>query len=119
MQLAFRLSLLLQYHCFMLELGTLNYFLNYKTITMSKKVLRKKIFIQSIEEISLEGLAYKISEIVDHDDVATFIALLEKSYESWDVTEVLINHFDSLKAVYLTEFKPLEQELSPKNLLDK
>ena len=86
---------------------------------MSKKILKKKVFIQSTEEMSLEGLAYKVSEIIEHDDVATFIAFLEKSYESWDVTEALINHFDSLKAVYLTEFEPSEQELSPKNLLDK
>jgi hypothetical protein len=82
------------------------------------KILKKKVYVETVQQFTLEQLAGKISEIVDHDDVATFIALLEKSYESWEVTEDLIRHFKGLEIIYNSEFKEDEREvLTPKSLL--
>lgn len=81
--------------------------------------LDKKVFIQTFQELSLSDLANTISDIVHHDDIAFFIARLDLLYESWDVTESLINHFDHIKITYLKEIKKDEQELKPKNLLSK
>lgn len=70
----------------------------------------KKVFIQSTEELTLEMLAEKVSTIVDHNDVHLFIAMLEKMYESWEVTEHLIKHFKALEQIYNIEFKDEEKE---------
>lgn len=82
-----------------------------------QKILDKQVFVQTFEKITLEELVQKISGIVEHDDVPTFIALLEKSYQSWEVTEICINHFDAVKEIYKSEVPEDERELKPKNLL--
>lgn len=78
----------------------------------------KTVSLATREELTIEELVFRIQDIIDHDDVAYFIALLEKSYESWDVTEALMNHYSSLKEVYLKEFDEEEQNLVPKNILE-
>lgn len=85
-----------------------------------KNLKKTKILLQAEEEITLESLVYKVHNMVDHDYAATFIALLEKQYESWDVTLDLCRHFKGLEKVYVDKVKEDEDEdLSPKNLIGK
>jgi len=84
----------------------------------TNKKYMKTVSLATREELTIEELVFRIQDIIDHDDVAYFIALLEKSYESWDVTEALMNHYSSLKEVYLKEFDEEEQNLVPKNILE-
>lgn len=80
----------------------------------------KRVHIQTVEETTLLDLADKISDIVDHDDIAYFIALLDKMYESWEVSEQLIKHFKSVELIYNSALEAEEKEdLSPKSLLEK
>ena len=86
----------------------------------NSKQKNKKVFIQTTatEKITLEGLAERISHIVEHDDIPFFIAILDKMYESWEVTEKLIKHFKGLEIVYNEGFENDEKEdLSPKSLI--
>ena len=85
---------------------------------MSKAKKNKAVFIQTTEKLTLEELAERISQIVEHDDASLFVAIFEKMYESWQVTEECIKHFKSLEVVYNNEFEDDDKdELSPKSLL--
>ena len=85
---------------------------------MSKAKKNKAVFIQTTEKLTLEELAERISQIVEHDDASLFVATFEKMYESWQVTEECIKHFKSLEVVYNKEFEDDDKdELSPKSLL--
>lgn len=89
----------------------------------------KKVFLQTEQMLTLEELAELISNTVEHDDVAKFIAILEKNYESWDVTIDLIRHFKSLEITYINEvqndvsddetpFREIDDaDLSPQSLI--
>jgi hypothetical protein len=41
---------------------------------MSKRKNNKAIFLQTTEKLTLEELAERVSQLVDHDDAAFFIA---------------------------------------------
>lgn len=84
---------------------------------MSKRILNKKIEVEAREVLTLSQFAEKVANIVSNQDIPTFIAMLEKLYEDWDVTEELINHFDAVKIEYQSAFAKSEQNLNPKNLL--
>lgn len=78
----------------------------------------RKVFFQTHEEFTLEEFAERVSQMVEHDDISVFIAMLEKMYESWEVTEDLIRHFKSLEIIYNKEFEEDEKEdLTPKSLI--
>ncbi len=87
----------------------------------TNKIKKKKVLLQTSEEVSLEILAEYISRVVDHDDASIFVAMLEKNYESWDVTLDLARHFKKLEQEYLSECTYGEgedpEDLSPKRLL--
>ena len=85
---------------------------------MSKAKKNKAVFIQTTEKLTLEELAERISQIVEHDDASLFVAIFEKMYESWQVTEECIKHFKSLEVVYNNEFEDDDKDdFSPKSLL--
>lgn len=85
---------------------------------MSKSKKNKEVFLQTTEKLTLEELAERVSQIVEHDDASLFVAIFEKMYESWQVTEECIKHFKSLEVVYNKEFEEDEKDdLSPKSLL--
>lgn len=85
---------------------------------MEEKDIPKFVQLQTTEELTLEELADRIGAMVDHDDAATFIAILEKTYESWEITEKLIKHFKHMEIVYNNEFPEDEREdLSPEALI--
>ncbi len=85
---------------------------------MSKSKKKKVVYLQTIEEISLEELAERLSQIVEHDDASLFVAMFEKMYESWQVTEECIKHFKSLEVVYNKFLDDDDKDdLSPKSLL--
>ena len=85
---------------------------------MSKSKNNKTVFLQATEKLTIEELAERVSQIVEHDDASLFVAIFEKMYESWQVTEECIRHFKSLEVVYNKEFKEDEKDdLSPKSLL--
>jgi hypothetical protein len=85
---------------------------------MSKSKKNKAICLQTTEKLSLEELAERVSQIVEHDDASLFVAMFEKMYESWKVTEECIKHFKSLEVVYNKEFDDEDKDdLSPKSLL--
>lgn len=76
--------------------------------------------IETSETLSLDELAFKIMDAVPIEDAPKFIALLEKKYESWWVSERLIKHFKQLEVDYNEGFEPYEREdLSPSSLLKK
>ena len=77
---------------------------------MSKAKKNKAVFIQTTEKLTLEELAERISQIVEHDDASLFVAIFEKMYESWQVTEECIKHFKSLEVVYNKEFEDDDKE---------
>lgn len=60
-------------------------------MTAKKKTIidrkEKAVFLQTTEKLTIEELAEKVSQIIDHDDAALFVAVFEKMYESWEVTE--------------------------------
>lgn len=89
-----------------------------------KKKSKNKVFVQATEQITLDELAERISHTVDHDDVAYFIARLEQMYESMEVTEAVINHFDAVKDAIVKSIPSDEKiedtiELKPKLLTDR
>lgn len=85
---------------------------------MNKHKKNKTVFIQTTEKLTIEGLAEKVSQIVEHDDASLFVALFEKMYESWQVTEECIKHFKSLEVIYNKEFNDDEKDdLLPKSLI--
>ena len=85
---------------------------------MSKSKKSKVVFLQTTEKLSLEELAERVSQIVEHDDASLFVAIFEKMYESWQVTEECIKHFKSLEIVYNKELDEEDKEdLLPKSLL--
>lgn len=87
---------------------------------MAKSKSKNKVVIETAEIVTLEDLAARISHVVEHDDAAHFIALLESNYQSWEVTEQLIRHFKALEVMYNKEIDKDEREdLSPKSLLKK
>lgn len=85
---------------------------------MSEKQKKRPVYLQTTEKYTLYELAGKISEVVDHDDIAFFIATLEVFYESWEVTEDLIRHFKHLEVKYNQCLEEDDRDdLSPKSLL--
>lgn len=82
------------------------------------KLEPKSITIQTSESLSLDELAFKIMDAVPITDAPKFIALLEKKYESWWLSEKLIKHFKQLEIEYMEGFTPDElEDLSPKSLI--
>lgn len=85
-----------------------------------EKKSKKTVYIQSTEKLTLNDLAYKIADIVDHDDVAYFIAKLDQAYESIEVTESLINHFEAVKLDIIKHKDPEDiLNLEPKLLTSR
>ena len=83
---------------------------------MSKSKNNKAVFLQTTEKLTLEELAERVSQIVEHDDASLFVAIFEGMYESWQITEECIKHFKSLEVVYNKEFEDDEKDdLSPKS----
>ena len=82
---------------------------------------KKAVFIQTTEKLTLEELAERVSEIVEPDDASLFVAMFEKMYSSWQVTEECIQHFKSLEIVYNKKFQGILEKddlnLPPKSLL--
>jgi len=66
--------------------------------------MEKAIYLQTTEKLSLEELAERVSQIVEHDDASLFVAMFEKMYASWQVSKECIKHFKSLEIVYNQEF---------------
>lgn len=80
-----------------------------------KKVnINKKVVISTEQEISLDDLAHYISTTIEPEDVPIFIALLDKSYEDWDVTETLVNHYSAMKEIMIKELDGEDYDLIPK-----
>ena len=85
---------------------------------MSEKKKKKTVYLQTVEKCTLYELACKISEVVEHDDIAFFVAALERFYESWEVTESLIRHFKALEVKYNDCLDEEEKgDLSSKSLI--
>ena len=77
----------------------------------------KQVTLSVKNTMALSELVALVSDAVDHEDIAKFIALLEASYEDWKVTEQLLKHFEALKEDYKEVFTPTEQDLTPFNLI--
>lgn len=83
-----------------------------------KDLLEQKVFLTSVEELDLYGLADKISQVVDNDSLPNFIAYLDSLYSDWDCTLKVARHFEALKNEYIEEVKDdaEKDDLSPKKI---
>lgn len=62
-------------------------------------------------------LLMHIHDMIPYEDIPEFIALLDESYEDWDVTEKIINHFEAVKLEMISELDEGEKiEIKPKKL---
>jgi hypothetical protein len=87
-----------------------------KMKTAVRKALQREVVIRSEETIRMDELIERLTGAVPYENVAMFIALLEKAYENWDLAIELINHFDALKKDYLKGLTPEERDEALKEL---
>jgi hypothetical protein len=84
-------------------------------MTQEQQPEQQRFPLQFTVSTSLEELVDLVSNAIDADQAPLFIAMLEKSYGNWEVTEKLMKHFKAVELDYNKGFTEDEREdLSPK-----
>lgn len=84
-----------------------------------KDRLKQKVVLSSYEDLDLYGLAERVSQIIENDNLPNFIAYLDSLYSDWDTTLTIARHFEVLKDEYIEEVKDdadVKDDLSPKKI---
>lgn len=69
----------------------------------------KKVYLTTEEGFTLQQLAEKIALLIDYEDAALFIALLNEKYRDWEITKKLICHFKAMEISFNDEFPDEEK----------
>lgn len=69
------------------------------------------------DKSELKTIVNLINRSIDDDDISLFIAMLDDSYKSWDVTEKLIGHYKHMDKIHRDTCGE-EWVVEPKNLLE-
>jgi hypothetical protein len=87
-------------------------------MTQEQQPEQQRFPLQFTVSTSLEELVDLVSTSLNADQAPLFIAMLEKRYYSWEVTEKLMKHFKAVEIDYNKGFAEDEREdLSPKLLM--
>lgn len=67
---------------------------------------------------SIAEKANDLAKEISLEEAAFFIAVFEKAYADWELTEKLIRHYKALEQEYKQGFKPHERaDLSPQKII--